>query len=52
MFTNLKRSVVLICLLFTFGCQEDLAPSNDQLESTQATREGETLNDISFTLSE
>jgi peroxiredoxin len=52
MFTNLKRSVMLICLLFTFGCQEDLAPSNDQLESTQATREGETLNDISFTLSD
>ena len=52
MFTKLKLSVILLCLLFTLGCQEDLAPSNDQLESTQATREGETLNDITFTLSD
>ena len=52
MFTKLKLSAILLSLLFTLGCQEDLSPSNDQLESTQATREGETLNDITFTLSD
>jgi peroxiredoxin len=49
---NIKRTISYLCFFFVLGCQEDLAPSNDQLESTQETRAGEIVNDISFTLSD
>lgn len=52
MFINLKDIALLICILVITGCQEDLIPSNDPIESSQATREGEMITDFSFMLSD
>jgi peroxiredoxin len=52
MFTNLQRLLFIFCFFIVVGCQEDLMPSNDPIESTQATRVGEVVNDVNFTLSD
>lgn len=47
------RIAMLFCAVFLLaGCQEDLLPSNDPLTSLQAAREGETIDDLMFTLSD
>ena len=52
MFINIKYILITFLLFLMAGCQEDLMPSNDKMESTLSTREGEVINDISFTFSD
>lgn len=52
MFIRFKRWIVLGSLAFLIaGCQEDLLPSNDQLETNSKAEVGSTLEDLSFFLS-
>ena len=52
MFINVKYIALLIMVLFITGCQEDLMPSNDPIESTLVSREGEVIDDLALTFSD
>lgn len=52
MFINVKCIALLIMVLFITGCQEDLMPSNDPIESTLVSREGEVIDDLALTFSD
>ena len=52
MFINVKYIALLIIVFFITGCQEDLMPSNDPIESTSVSREGEVIDDLLFTFSD
>ena len=52
MFINLKQITVLLFVFCMTGCQEDLMPSNDPIESTLVSREGEVIDDLLFTFSD
>ena len=49
---HFKRLIALAALTFLItGCQEDLLPSNDQLESNSKAEVGSTIEDLNFDLS-